>query len=433
MYRRFVLPSLGFVLVLLWLWPGGSPRLPALAANLLEHRDPLHRAAAVDRLGRSGNPDRLPSLVARASDSDWRVRAAAFAALDRFVPLDVPIPPRDMPLHQREAVLLRWLDAHDAGSAAPLRRNLCELYAGQRHVELGQTMVEQCLTCHAGPRSAMSTSCAPCHADVHAQFSASSHAQSLSHLHINTVNPRTRQVEQYDYGSVQGITCAACHEPDAIQPPSPCPVSFRPTSKVCAACHKDTDAQWRDWLTGPQPRRASWPPGAIDLSTVTDQRNCIDCHMTKSPSPEGREMSDHRLTARRDLDLLRAGLDLRLQLGGLGNSLNTVTLFVTNFAGHDYPTGTTRRALAIYAEFDPPAGEPLLIATLALQTFGPTEPKISPALRPGESRRFDVPVPPTATWVRCSAAYRRDRFDPRAMAVEVASIELPLPQTEIAN
>src|ERR1041385_994495 len=178
---------------------------------------------------------------------------------------------------QREVTLLRWMDGDPA-----LRPRLCELYADLRHVELATTMVQECLTCHAPPArppdSAPSDSCARCHTDLHAQYSASSHAQTLSHLKFNTVNPLTRQVGPYGFGELRGIGCGGCHTiaegngstvPSPIAPqesPKHCLFRFvarTAPSKACSSCPSEVARQWKSWLTGLQFEAAVWPPGQI--------------------------------------------------------------------------------------------------------------------------------------------------------------------------
>jgi len=132
--------------------------------------------------------------------------------------------------------------------------------------------------------------------------------------------------------------------------------------------------------------------------------------------------ASHRLTARRDPDLLRSGLHIELRPGESSAEQRIVHLVVTNLAGHDYPTGSSHRAVTIHGEFGPAEDEAVLLAT-----FSPRG--ASTALRPGESRTIKVALPEGADWVRCSAVYIRNQFDSQAVRIPITSVELTLPAT----
>jgi hypothetical protein len=196
---------------------------PALAA-MLHHAEPRVRAAACAILAGSPGEPWIAAVLPRASDTDWRVRMAAFEALSTARRL-AEEPLRDTPLEERETVLLNWLDAHDAAAAAPLGPDLCELYAGDAAVEFGRPLAARCLACHAGTPPAplaASEACGRCHAAIYEEWSGSAHAQSLSHLHLAGVNPETRQPEQMSFGEVRGMGCRECHRPVA-EPSGPLP------------------------------------------------------------------------------------------------------------------------------------------------------------------------------------------------------------------
>ena len=191
-------------------WDELDPHVDAM----FTHRSPLVRATACEVAGGRSEPDRLPALVLRASDSDWRVRAAAFEALDRRARLPGRRPLRDTPLAQRETVLLDWLDAYDTSAEQPIGPNLCNVYAQRDHVEVGAPLVGRCLQCHRpGPSARPSMECGECHQRVYDQWSSSAHAQTLSHLRLTTVNPETRQPEPMTFEGAQGLVCTTCHQP----------------------------------------------------------------------------------------------------------------------------------------------------------------------------------------------------------------------------
>ena len=410
----------GASLALCWVWTTGPPRTGFAGGGAASFTadDPLKRAVACDSAGRGADYSAIAALVARASDSDWRVRAAAFGALDRLRPLDRAVPPRDMPLAEREQLLLDWLDL----TAPDLP--ICEAYASDGHLVLGATMVQRCQACHASPSAG--SNCAGCHAQVHAHWSVSSHAQSLSHLRITTVDPRTRQVRPYHFGELRGIGCAACHSPSSQRTEAGsdiCIYEFvgHDKARSCLPCHGDVQRQWEQWRAGPQPRHAVWPPGKIEMAR-SDKRSCIDCHMARGTESG---VAEHHLSARRDLTLLRSGLHIQLRSDPARNRPIAAELILTNLAGHDYPTGTSRRAVEIHAEFDPVNMPPVTIARLARPHWSDkAETSIASPLFPGESRRYLISAPPTATRIRCRISYVRDRLTQPEVAIELATLEL---------
>jgi hypothetical protein len=410
-------------------WTTAAPTLAAM----LHHDEPRVRAAACAILAASPDEGRLGMLLPRASDSDWRVRMAAFhalAAAGRFQ----GEPLRDTPLDEREAILLAWLDAHDAASAAPLGRDLCELYAGDRHVEFGRPLAARCLVCHAGAAPApfmASETCGNCHGRTYQEWSGSAHAQSLSHLRLATVNPTTREPQQMDFGEVRGIGCRECHRP-AAEPSAPIPQDRAPTtgsnatrtgltacpfrfaadaaaSESCARCHASTAAEWRAWLKGPQPRIATWPPGEIQTDRRGDTRTCVDCHMPAGRVSEGKaEEHAHTWAARRDVERLRDGLAVRSEVPR-GVSSPEVRMRLINLSGHAYPTGTRRRALRILVAAPAAAGSAAVYRV--------------PPLAPGEQREFVLPVPGGAATLMIRLQYCRDVTDPAAAVTDVFSAE----------
>ena len=401
------------------------------------------RAAACEILGEREDPNLAHVLVPRCSDSDWRVRAAAFAALGRLTPLRDPALLRDVPLDDRERVLLHWLDAHDDRMRSALAAELCELYAEPGHVEIGRPLAQRCLSCHAGAPPtpfAATDACVSCHRRIHAQWAVSAHGQSLSHLQLKTIDPATREAKWMDFGQVRGITCTECHRPpspdtgpaSAATRPQGCPFAFRPVTspmESCLRCHAATYRQWLAWRKGVQPRRATWPPGHLDLRYRGDTRGCVDCHMRRLRRPDGPGPRDHRWAARRDVDLLREGIDIQVRRPRGDGQGQKVRLVLTNLSGHAYPAGSRRRALLVYAGAGA-GGEPPLIATLAPRRPGLLHvaaagnqqgANTQPALAPGEQRSFDVSVAASAEAVAWRVVYCRNLLQPGSYSVEILS------------
>ena len=287
-------------------YSAGAP----MVDSMLLHDHWRVRVTGCAILARKRDPDRLAMLLPRAGDADWRVRAAAFDALARYHPLAGPAPLRDTPLDAREEVLLAWLSGRDARAGDRLLPELCEAYADSKNVEFGRPLAKRCLRCHAGPEApAGDTSpppdaCMNCHQRPHRQWSLSAHGNSLSHLYLTTIDPVSRQPTRMSFGEVRGITCSACHRVKAgaaTRPAGPgrCAYVFAGpgASESCRQCHAGTWKQWRKWRGGRQPRRASWPPGSIDMTFRGDRRGCADCHMPRLPAGNGKAVRDHNWRA----------------------------------------------------------------------------------------------------------------------------------------
>jgi hypothetical protein len=413
-------------------WPAAAPHVFAMLA----HDDARVRAAACIILAEHLDASAIDAVFPRASDTDWRVRLAAFQALSAVMPRAGEVL-RDTPLADREAILLRWLDACVKSTAAG-GPDLCEFYAADRHVEFGRPMADRCLACHAGAEPAPFSAndvCANCHAAAHGEWAESAHAQSLSHLRLATVNPATRQPEQMTFGEVRGIGCRECHrvekEPAAPLPKdatglAACPFRFRIYQKAadCRRCHASTAEEWQAWLKGPQPRIATWPPGQIEMDRRGDTRTCVDCHMPPDPAGGDKPGRTHTWSARRDVRRLREGIWAALA-AGKGDVQPALGLSLVNLAGHAYPTGTRRRALRILAG---PPGDAALPVVADLSPVRPGRPLAAsqPALAPGEQRVVPLPVPAGATAVTCRLLYCRDVSDPQAFVTELFKAEQDL-------
>src|SRR5690606_8563148 len=108
-----------------------QPHLPPL----LYHERAELRAAACRAIGASADSRTWAGqLVVRASDADWRVRAAAYEALHALQPLDA-MPLRDTPMAERDAILLDWVARFDASLGTQLAAQRCELYARSDHLQ----------------------------------------------------------------------------------------------------------------------------------------------------------------------------------------------------------------------------------------------------------------------------------------------------------
>ncbi|MCX5675587.1 MAG: HEAT repeat domain-containing protein [Planctomycetota bacterium] len=432
-------------------WPAAEPTLAAM----LHHDEPPVRAAACSILAAYLDAKWLAALLPRASDTDWRVRVAAFQALSAAGRLQGE-PLRDTPLDEREAILLAWLDAHDVAAPVPLGPDLCELYAGDRRVEFGRPLAARCLACHAGADPARQSDavaspapfaagdpCANCHGAAYQEWSESAHAQSLSHLALATVNPSTRQPERMGFGEVRGIGCRECHRPVG-EPAGPipqdrtglvrCPFTFRSDLAArdsCGRCHASTAAEWRAWLKGPQPRIATWPPGEIQTDRRGDTRTCVDCHMPERPGAGEKTERGHAWAARRDVARLREGVAVRMAAGPRDAAAPGVRLILINLAGHAYPTGSRRRAIRIVA--GPPGAEGSVAAGLSPDRPGRPaaggwpgaagSPALASSLAPGEQREFVIPAAAGAQAMTVRLQYCRDVTDPAAAVTDIFAAE----------
>jgi len=415
-------------------WPAAAPTV----VRMLGHEHWRVRATACTILAEHPAPAWLPAVFPRACDADWRVRAAAFTVLARHGGQGAPPVLRDTPLEQRETWLLEWLDAHDEHTPAALGPDLCELFAGVRSVEFGRTMVGRCLWCHSGAAPApfaASEACRRCHAETHGAWSASAHAQSLTHLRLVTIDAATRQPVRMDFGEVRGIGCTECHRttgppPAGVTEGSPhgeaCPFAFdaeTTAADACARCHATTHGQWKAWRAGRQPRRAVFPPGQIDLDHHGDERDCIACHMLPS-GEEKKGPPQHGWSARRNRTLLRSGIDLATirTRGDAGGRALKLTL--TNLAGHAYPTGTRRRAVRLLVGAE--GGPETVIATFSPVRMGGPLGDAKPALAPGEQRAFTVPLPEGASGIAYRLLYVRDVTNPESDTLEIVSGSNPV-------
>lgn len=433
--------------------------LPTLIQAALTQESPYARADGCELLFDRG-AEWLPLLIPRVSDANWMVRMKAIGAVSRVHAPPQILPQRYMPIDQRDEWLLAWIDDYSAKTGHDLTGQLCEFYWDLRFVEFGRPLANRCLTCHAGREPAdyaTNDVCASCHAGIYAQWSGSAHAQSLSHLHLVTPNPDSSGVNWIDFLPVRGISCGECHriqgrrattgptERDRNVSPQTgqCAYVFdksSPAGESCARCHASIRDEWRLWLKGRQPRRAEWPPGQVDVENSGDSRTCVDCHMSRlgdRPDDHGQAPRDHRWGARRDLPFLRQAVDLQLVPSNDGSELQAI---VTNLAGHNFPTGTHRRSVRLYAgaagitapesgrtgnwpTSGPSSDLPDLpeITRLGTKAPGPLPATGAPPLSPGEQRTFAIPWPRDADEIGYRLQFIRNQYDPQAYTIDVFS------------
>ncbi len=380
-----------------WLWLS-TGSMQETTEGAFSDADPLVRAAY-------GPQASDAELIVLASDTDWRVRAAAFEALSRKESIK-QLPLRDTPIDERETLILNWLDRNRPGLSA----DICSIYAGAEHVRYGSALAGRCLTCHTGRQPQpefRDTSCVNCHRAIHSDWAGTAHANSLSHLVLPTVDTTTRQPGTYDFAGLMGLSCTACHEPQGVNKDSQkhaCLATFNTQS--CQTCHTRTGAQWDEWTQAPHYRPAAWPPGSVEQINDAEPKSCTDCHM-----PDGQ----HLWGARRDIALLRSGVVMKIQEEGGG----AASLVLQNLAGHAYPSGGVRRALRLYMQIDDQTET--LLATLADDPGVIAQiPDVQPALQPGETRMF--PLPQSTEEVRVRLVYIRNRFDKESYTIDVKTV-----------
>ena len=222
----------------------------ALLAQMLQSNQALVRAAACTTIGREQEKQFTAALFCRLSDDDWRVRAAGFEALHNLgaeqLKFDSPL--RDTPVEVRETTILsilsQWRKQTDSLPALP---QLCEMYPTLKHWLVGPVLMESCLACHAPAQQTYrsSTRCMSCHAQIHKTWFASAHSRSISHLPLARVDPETKKVVLWEYGTREGLDCLTCHREAGAtatsatlsppQPPLTCQARSSPTSMAATA------------------------------------------------------------------------------------------------------------------------------------------------------------------------------------------------------
>jgi len=410
-------------------WPTVRARL----GDWLTDEDWRVRCVAGQVLGGRTEGQAVPSLLALAHDCDWRVRAAAFDGLSGRLRTAGPVPHQNTPIDQRQQWILQWTREYDGSEGTDLSAQWCEILCNGRFCEVGQPMVGKCLSCHAGkdpvPQETY-CSCARCHAQVHKGWAGSAHANSLTHLKLTTVESPSRQARLVEFGAIKGIGCAECHgraRANAVAAPASstavCEAGYVRSAFAddsCARCHAQTQAQWKQWTQQPHPVKRRWPPGQIDLLATDDHRTCVDCHMpaqTEADAPASyMPTADHSWSARRSREVLAGGVVAAVVGQQRASAVSTIRL--TNFSGHAYPTGSSRRALAIVT-----ADEGRRRLLLSPETVGWSDPLLAPAMKPGEVRTLDIPMPgpETQLWLR----YLRNWPDPNAYVLDMSPIEQP--------
>jgi hypothetical protein len=416
-----------------------SPEVQALVVEMLRSPRPEVRAAGCAWIGRQPRADLSALLVPRMSDADWRVRAAAFDALERTAghlpgAPKAPAPLRDTPVNPREDVVFAWIHGlRSAGEAIPASLDHCELYAPAGGNWLtGTKLAQSCFACHAPPdtyAAADFVRCADCHGGAHGDWAGSSHARSTTHLNLLRVDDRTKQVALVNPGPREGLVCTSCHVPDTARNDTAPPIAgteslvvphrFKPGAAAasCATCHAETQTEWATWKVQPRPRVSTWLPGEFTWDEQPDERTCVSCHMHERPKPLAGLA--HRFATRRDPTFMRGGLSARIEPA---TAQRGPQLVLTNLAGHRYPSGTIRRALRIELHYDTDAPDGKRLFTRLTDSTVPTTLPTQPPLAPGEQRRFDVPVPAGASRVTCSITYERNQFEPGSLEVPLHEI-----------
>lgn len=202
-----------------------------------------------------------------------------------------------------------------------------------------------------------STQCASCHAQVHAEWASSQHAQAWTNPAVRALSndfantdcidchaPRpvletglTNRVLPRESRRVEGVDCIACHQlPDGRvagtidRPDVACrPIATRDLARVefCAPCHDQhkTIEQWRSTKYAEQ------------------GIGCVDCHMPfRNGDPnQGR---DHVMHGGHSIELVRSAVTLTAARTG-----SRVLARVENVAaGHHFPTDERSRAADVF-------------------------------------------------------------------------------------
>ena len=390
------------------------------------------RATGCQIISAHGDAAFLPLIIPRCSDADWRVRAAAFEALRAFHDIGIPTPLRDTPLAAREKWLIAWMQSYENTNGIDLARDICDFHYRPVHAEFGKPLANQCLRCHAGAFANQlpkpfedNQTCAQCHSVIYQQWASSAHAQSLSHLRLATVNPDTGKPEYMNFGKIHGISCTSCHSNSDVAGLSKikkCPLGFVAVSgnaMDCAKCHSSTSEQWKSWSKDPHPRKATWPPGQIDLKSSDDTRSCTDCHMKSMAVDDKTGVKRHSWSARRNLPLLRSGIDINVSSVRDAKDQRFIVFTLTNLSGHSYPTGTPRRAIQLLVGFDTSDLEP--IATFSAGDSGKITNRHLP-LKPGEQKTLTIPCPAETETIHYKLIYFRDSNDPNAFKIEIVDL-----------
>ncbi len=382
-----------------------TPAAVALLSRKLYDDSWAVRAAAC-RIAAGLDDEAVYFLLPRASDEDWHVRSVAYEELWRLYLPAFPPPAKDMPIAQREQILLRWLAGYEAQATRKPSAQLSNLYGDNRHVEYGQTLTDRCLECHVGRAPAAfaaNDKCVQCHADIYAQWAGSAHAQSLSHLKFRSVDPTSRSSQWMSFGEFRGISCQECHGLTAAAATSSatrtsrCTLgALRPASSeaACGRCHQPTFEQWQQWKHQPHAQKLDWPPGQMAVRGG-DERSCAACHM---PRPDS--LARHSWPARRDQELLASAIDVSFR-----RHEGQLEVVLTNLAGHEVPTDSRFHDIAV--DLVSPQGTRTLV-TLALPwppgiaaaqrqlaAAKPSQPPSGLPLGVGESRHIvlDEPAP----------------------------------------
>ncbi|MCI6988545.1 MAG: cytochrome c family protein [Campylobacter sp.] len=192
---------------------------------------------------------------------------------------------------------------------------------------------------------------------------------------------------------------------------------FFKTNELCLICHQGN---------GVSNNRLSAYNTGVELSSSSDDRRCIDCHMGEpkmeiiSPNAPGageatpKHTRAHTFTgARNDLSLLRDALNIDFE------SLNrtNANLILENLISHNFPSGFSGRSLWIEITFlssGKPVGEPKVVELKAtyfnksgLETlsYAATSLKDDTRLEPFELRKIPIEIPVGVNEIKIDVAY----------------------------
>ncbi len=307
-----------------------------------------------------------------------------------------------------------------------------------------------------GTTGLSAASCGGCHAEIAAEWRASTHAHAwvdaqfqqelakdpqVAWLCINCHTPLANQQAQLSVPGAtvrspvqganplfdpalqaEGVTCLSCHwRPEGIATPhanvaAPHPTVFDPelrTEASCTGCHQAV-ARLEDALVCTFNTGAEW-------SEARPGKSCPDCHMPRvdRPSVAGGKVRDG---ARHGFpgSLIpkdawspeeaavfadwKPGVEARVELGrglatGGGASPQVATVLLENVrAGHMVPTGDPERYLELNLEIHDATGQPVATEQWRLGQqweWWPVARKLGDnRLAPGEIRRFELAFPP---------------------------------------
>lgn len=270
----------------------------------------------------------------------------------------------------------------------------------------------------ASPDGLSERSCAPCHAEIAAEWDASLHHRSFENAYFaraysleKTAFCRKCHAPSADPGKeppeaarALGVGCLSCHgSPRGIVgivgsegSANGHPVvgdSRLATTLACGGCHQF------DFPHGPgQPKPMQNTLEEHKLSSYSDLP-CQDCHMKAVTGPNGRSHRDHRFRVQGDPEMMAQAVRVESVRFSRGEARLSIA---PGKIGHSFPTGDLFRQVEVRAFPLDGAGRPLPM--VARETLG---------------RRFRI------QFVNTSAAARETR-DSRLTGPREVKLSLPL-------